>query len=105
MLKSIEKLKQNLAKSHKTCMEQTEIIDTFGTYQTSVVPQPAQGSGVVFSCCSGVCWICFGFFFTDKPRIVQEYVWVRVQSPTYIGYSPADDLSVVLERWTVLCRI
>ena len=25
---------------------------------------------------------------------MQEYVRVRVQSPAYIGYSPADDLSV-----------
>ena len=24
-----------MAKSHKTCMEQAEIIDTFGTYQAS----------------------------------------------------------------------
>ena len=24
---------QNMAKSHKSCMEQAEIIDTFGTYQ------------------------------------------------------------------------
>src|ERR1041384_8028296 len=33
MLKSVWKLKKNMAKSHKTCMEQAEIIDTFGTYQ------------------------------------------------------------------------
>ena len=33
MLKSVWKFKQNMAKSHKTCMEQAEIIDTFGTYQ------------------------------------------------------------------------
>src|ERR1041385_3354973 len=33
MLKSVCKFKQNMAKSHKTCMEQAEIIDTFGTYQ------------------------------------------------------------------------
>src|SRR3954470_18526305 len=32
MLKSVWKFKENMAKSHKTCMEQTEIIDTFGTY-------------------------------------------------------------------------
>src|SRR3954462_1476079 len=32
MLKSVWKFKQNMAKSHKTCMEQAEIIDTFGTY-------------------------------------------------------------------------
>ena len=34
------------------------------------------------------------FFFTVQSRTVQEYVRVRVQGPTYIGYSPADDLSV-----------
>ena len=33
MLKSIRKFKKNMAKSHKTCMEQAKIIDTFGTYQ------------------------------------------------------------------------
>src|SRR3954466_300246 len=33
MLKSVCKFKQNMAKSHKTCMAQAEIIDTFGTYQ------------------------------------------------------------------------
>ena len=32
MLKSVIKFNQNMAKSHKTCMEQVEIIDTFGTY-------------------------------------------------------------------------
>src|ERR1041384_7877567 len=37
MLKSVWKLKQNMAKSHKTCMEQAEIIDTFGTYQHLLV--------------------------------------------------------------------
>src|SRR3954452_19003066 len=41
-------------------------------------------------------WICFNF--TGQPRTVQEYVGVRVQSPAYIGYSPADDLSVEFRR-------
>ena len=36
--------------------------------------------------------ICF--CFTGQSRTVQEYVRVRVQGPAYIGYSPADDLSV-----------
>src|SRR3954462_14792416 len=36
--------------------------------------------------------------FIGQPRTVQEYVRVRVQSPTYIGYSPADDLSVDCRR-------
>ena len=29
---------------------------------------------------------------------MQEYVWVRVQSPMYIEYSPAADLSVDFRR-------
>ena len=39
-------------------------------------------------------WFCF----TGQPRTVQEYVRVRVQSPAYIGYSLADDLSVDFRR-------
>ena len=50
---------------------------------------------VVFSYLPGrvylhLLWFCF----TSQPRIVQEYVRVRVQIPAYIGYSQADDLSV-----------
>src|SRR4051812_43452540 len=37
MLKSVWKFKQNMAKSHKTCMEQAEIIDTFGTYHVAAL--------------------------------------------------------------------
>jgi hypothetical protein len=44
---------------------------------------------VVFAIC---------FCFTGQSRTVQEYVRVRVQSPAYIGYSPADDLSVDFRR-------
>ena len=40
--------------------------------------------------------ICF--CFTGQSRTVQEYVRVRVQSPAYIGYSPANDLSVDFRR-------
>ena len=29
-----------MAKTHKTCMEQEEIIDTFGTYQLLIVGKP-----------------------------------------------------------------
>src|SRR4051794_40361099 len=32
MIKSASKFKKNMAKSQKSCMEQAEIIDTFGTY-------------------------------------------------------------------------
>src|SRR3954463_5699254 len=67
--------------------------------QMSAVPRPAPGSGGVVLFCPGVCiCICFGFCFTGQPRTVQEYVRVRVQSPAYIGYSPADDLSVDCQR-------
>src|SRR3954462_3051423 len=44
-------------------------------------------------CCFAIC-----FCFTGQSRTVQEYVRVRVQSPAYIGYSPADDLSVDFRR-------
>src|SRR3954462_10724667 len=40
MLKSVWKFKQNMAKSHKTCMEQAEIIDTFGTYHPTMICLP-----------------------------------------------------------------
>src|SRR3954465_14950768 len=39
-------------------------------------------------------WFCF----TGQPRTVQEYVRFRVQSLAYIGYSPADDLSIDCRR-------
>ena len=50
---------------------------------------------VVFSYLPGrvylhLLWFCF----TGQPCTVQEYVRVRVHSPAYIGYSPANDLSV-----------
>src|SRR3954465_82595 len=53
-------------------------------------------------CLSSVICIWFCFCFTGQPRTVQEYVRGRVQSPTYIGYSPADDLSVEFEGWDTL---
>src|SRR3954470_2106518 len=34
-----------------------------------------------------------------------EYVGVRVQSPAYLGFRPADRLSVEFERWAMVCRI
>src|SRR3954465_8340894 len=48
-------------------------------------------------------WICFNF--TGQPRTVQEYVRVGVQGPTYLGFRPADGLSVEFERWATKCRI
>src|ERR1041385_1105855 len=48
-------------------------------------------------------WICFNF--TGQPRSVQEYVGVGVQGPAYLGFRPADGLSVEFERWAVECRI
>ena len=39
---------QNMAKSHKSCMEQAEIIDTFGTYEhTTCNFAPSEYKGVV----------------------------------------------------------
>src|SRR3954462_14531528 len=73
------------------------IVVLFEGLQTSAVPRPAPGSGVVFSCSSGV-FVFSLICFIDQPRTVQEYVRVRVQSPAYIGYSSADDLSVDFRR-------
>ena len=63
----------------------------------SAVPRPVPGSGgvVLFA---AACVFAVGFCFTGQPRTVQEYVRVRFQSPTYIGYSSADDLSVDCRR-------
>ena len=40
-------------------------------------------------------WICFNF--TGQPRTVQEYVRVGVQGSAYLGFRPADGLSVDLK--------
>ena len=64
----------------------------------SAVPWPAPGSGgvVLFA---RACVFAFALVLLHRqPRTVQEYVRVRVQSPAYIGYSPADDLSVDCRR-------
>ena len=53
---------------------------------------------MVFSYCSVCVIFAICFCFTVQSRTVQEYVRVRVQSPAYIGYSPADDLSVDFRR-------
>src|ERR1044072_6391661 len=67
--------------------------------QMSAVPRHAPGSGGVVLFVMALCICsCFGFASPAEPRTVQEYIWVRVQSPTYIGYSPADDLSVDFRR-------
>src|SRR4051812_36558056 len=39
------------------------------------------------------------------PHTMQEYVRVGVQGPAYLGFRPADGLSVEFERWAVECRI
>src|SRR3954471_1395554 len=70
------------------------IVVSFEGLQTSAVPR-VDCREMVWSSLrlSGVCFaICF--CFTGQSRTVQEYVRVGVQSPAYIGYSPADDLSV-----------
>src|SRR4051812_23914843 len=63
-----------------------------------------QGSGVVLFA-RVVMYYLVCLCFTGQPRTVQEYVGVGVQSPAYLGFRPADGLSVVLEGWTMLCRI
>src|SRR3954464_11250417 len=45
-------------------------------------------------------WACF----ICQPRTVQEYVGVGVQGPEYLGFRPADGLSVELEGWTSAYR-
>src|ERR1043165_4383364 len=52
MLKIVWKFKQNMAKSHKTCMEQAEIIDTFGTYQM-LSSRASLASSSVYKACRG----------------------------------------------------
>src|SRR3954471_18852380 len=74
------------------------IVVSFEGLQTSAVLRPAPGSGVVFSCCSGVCFAFAMSLLHRQPRTMQEYVRFRVQSPTYIGYSLADDLSIDCRR-------
>src|ERR1044071_4980035 len=51
------------------------------------------------------CLIWIFFNFTGQPRTVQEYVRVGVQGPAYLGFRPADGLSVGFERWATECRI
>src|SRR3954466_1078266 len=58
---------------------------------------------VLFACAECLIWISLNF--TGQPRTVQEYVGVGVQSLAYLGFRPADGLSVELEGWTTLCRI
>ena len=65
--------------------------------QMSAVPRPAP-EVVLSSLPRHVYLQLLWFCFTGQPRTVQEYVWVRVQSPAFIGYSPADDLSVDCRR-------
>ena len=61
----------------------------------SVVPR-ADCREVVLSYLARAVCVVFAicFCFTGQSRTVQEYVRVRFQGPAYIGYSPADDLSV-----------
>ena len=65
----------------------------------SAVPR-ADCREVVWSSLAAACVFVFAICFccTGQSRTMQEYVRVRVQSPAYIGYSPADDLSVDFRR-------
>src|SRR4051812_32012311 len=57
-------------------------------------------------CC--LCWcscgICFCLRFPGQSRTMQEYVRVGVLGSAYIGFRPADGLSVELEGWTSAYR-
>ena len=65
----------------------------------SAVPRADRREVVLSSLAREVCVVfAICFCFTGQSRTVQEYVRVRVQSPAYIGYSPADDLSVDCRR-------
>src|SRR4051812_35005271 len=72
------------------------IVVSFEGLQTSAVPRADSREVVLSSLARAVCVVCL--CFTGQSRTVQEYVRVRVQSPAYIGYSPADDLSVDCRR-------
>src|SRR4051812_41140148 len=72
------------------------------TLQTSAVPRADYREG---RC---LLWLELCFFLLrlpDHPRTVQEYVRVGIQGPVYLGFRPADGLSVEFERWDVECRI
>src|ERR1043165_8067358 len=75
------------------------IVVSFEGLQTSAVPRADCREVVWSSRAAAVCVIfAISFCFTGQSRTVQEYVWVRVQSPPYIGYSLTDDLSVDFRR-------
>src|SRR3954467_4270561 len=71
------------------------IVVSFEGLQTSAVPRA--------DCREVRCllWLelcCFWLLLPGHPRTVQEYVRVGVQSPAYLGFRPADDLSVDCRR-------
>ena len=41
-------------------------------------------------------WVCY----IGHAHTAQEYVGVGVQGPAYLGFRPADGLSVEIEEWT-----
>src|SRR3954466_170258 len=75
------------------------IVVSFAGLQMSAVPRADCREVVLSSLARAVCVVfAICVCFTGQSRTVQEYVRVRVQSPAYIGYSPADDLSVDCRR-------
>src|SRR3954466_14858088 len=82
------------------------IVVSFAGLQMSAVPRADCREVVLSSLARAVCVVfSICFCFTGQSRTMQEYVRVRVQSPAYIGYSPADGLSDTFEGWAALCRI
>ena len=74
------------------------IVVSFEGLQTSEVPR-ADCREVVLSYFPRSVYLHLPWFcFTGQSRTVQEYIRVGFQSPAYIGYSPADDLSVDCRR-------
>src|ERR1043165_8293806 len=66
--------------------------DTSSTVACAGFGPPYSGSGR---------WVCF----TGQPRTVQEYKGQGSKVPLYLGFRPADGLSVELEGWTPAYRI
>ena len=56
--------------------------------QTSAVPRAASRDWTAYSCNGG--WVCF----SGQSRTVQEYTGRGSKVPVYLGFRPADDLSV-----------
>src|ERR1043165_5610967 len=74
--------------------------------QISAVPRPAPGSGGVVLFLPGRVYLHLLWFLLHRPASHRtEVVGGRAQELAYLGFRPADDLSVDSERRASLCRI